>query len=118
MSALHVVNTLLEAGWQPAAKRLLCHHNWVTSATDESQPGLRIITQTCPHCGKQRVLNRRILPKLAPKPAKKAMSKCHHIWIGIDPTEENPATGEKLYQHRCPKCGYIKNTIRRTLPPK
>ncbi len=119
MRAEQIVQNLLEADWQPVSQKALCHHNWMTTATDEAQPGMKIITQTCPHCGKQRVLHRRVLPKLpkAPMTQRPPKSKCKHIWIGKGPTQEDPVAGVRKYTLECPKCGYLKTTTRRMLPP-
>ena len=53
--------------WVTEPPRRLCRHNWKTVKTEE-RPGYCTITQECPHCQKQRVLDRRILPPLPRKP--------------------------------------------------
>ena len=48
-----------------------------------------------------------------------AKPKCHHIWIPVS-TEVGTGidVGKRRYVHRCPKCGYVKTTIRRVFPPQ
>lgn len=96
--------------WTPVIVIPKCRHNWVTSNVEEQSTGIRVITQACPHCGKIRVLKRRILPKLnKPKP-----NKCKHIWFSVS-TDENEDKTLRRYVHECPKCGYRKQTLRRIL---
>lgn len=110
---------MLESDWQPSpVPKVLCHHHWVTVSKDESQPGMRIITQQCPSCGKQRVLPRRVLPELPKKKYERRSPKgsCHHIWVQ-DKSEENLDKTMRRLTHTCPKCGITKTTHRRMLPP-
>lgn len=99
--------------WVPIVRVAKCHHNWVTNNVEEKTTGVRVISQTCPHCGKIRISRRRILPKLhRPK-----QNKCKHIWLGLS-IDENEEKTLRRYVHECPKCGYRKQTIRRILVDK
>lgn len=110
-----------EGEWIDVPQKPFCgKHTWTTIGAEE-RPGFRKITQQCPTCGKQRVLDRRILPKMLrpiqhkqPRPAQPA---CHHIWFGKG-QQVNPEGTERRLIHECPKCGRIKTTIRRILPPR
>lgn len=48
-----------------------------------------------------------------------SVPKCHHIWMQIQ-TEIGTGSdaGTKRYTHKCPKCHYVKTTVRRILPPR
>lgn len=106
--------------WTPTPEKSRCslnRHHWVTVDIKET-PGMRTITQRCPECGTQRVLPRRILPKL-PRPVQHTRpekSACHHIWFA-DKSEDNAAKTLRRMTHTCPKCGKVKTTVRRLLLP-
>lgn len=105
-----------ETEWQPAPQKVLCHHTWQTTSKEE-RPGFRKFTQTCPACGKVRVLDRRVLEPLPKKPMtqRPPKSNCQHIWIGTG-QEVNSDGSLTKYTHQCPNCSRIKTTTRRTLP--
>lgn len=105
--------------WNPVQPRgPRCYHTWQTVKVEE-RPGFKKFTQRCPQCGYERVLDRRVLPKLPREPmrVRPPKSNCHHIWMSLDQQASEDGTLMK-YRHECPKCGRLKTTVRRQLPPR